>query len=235
VGRPFHATVPGAVVAFPVVVVFTVREVVLLVVGDEIVEGEPVMSGNEVDAGCRAAVVVLIEVGTSGESGSKFSEHTIRTSPIVPDTIPILTVPLSPARRKVSYLIPPFADVPRFSNEFYLGDYRILMDDIEKRTQFLDAVEFTRQRGGQVEPESIDMHLLYPVAKTVHHQPEYDWLIGFQCVTGACVIHVEPFVVFDEPIVGSVVYPFKRQCRTHMIPFGGMIVHYIENYFDACF
>ena len=50
-GRAFRAAVPRAVVVSSVVVVLAVRLVVLAVVGDQVGEGEPVMRGDEIDAG----------------------------------------------------------------------------------------------------------------------------------------------------------------------------------------
>ena len=47
--RALGAAIPGQVVRLAVAVVLEVRLVVLLVVGDEVVEGETVMGGDEVD------------------------------------------------------------------------------------------------------------------------------------------------------------------------------------------
>ena len=50
VGRTFDAAVPAAIVVGAVAVVLAVRFIVLLVVGDEIVEREAIVAGDEVDA-----------------------------------------------------------------------------------------------------------------------------------------------------------------------------------------
>ena len=49
VGRAFDAAVPGEVLVGAVAVVFAVGLVVLVVVADEVVEGEAVVAGDEVD------------------------------------------------------------------------------------------------------------------------------------------------------------------------------------------
>src|SRR5689334_16407395 len=49
--RPFHPTVPAAVVVVAVAVLFAVRLVVLLVVRNKVPQGEAVMCRYEVDAG----------------------------------------------------------------------------------------------------------------------------------------------------------------------------------------
>src|SRR5207237_7281981 len=51
VGRPLDAVVPRTVVGIAVLVVLAVRLVVLVVIGDGIVQREAVMRGDEVDAG----------------------------------------------------------------------------------------------------------------------------------------------------------------------------------------
>jgi len=51
VGRPFPAAVPTVIVVGSVAVVFAVGLVVLLVVGDEVIEREAVVGGDEVDGG----------------------------------------------------------------------------------------------------------------------------------------------------------------------------------------
>src|SRR3712207_7608945 len=47
--------------------------VVLVVIADEIVQRETVVSGDEIDARVRATAVVLIQIGTAGE---RSEEHT---------------------------------------------------------------------------------------------------------------------------------------------------------------
>ena len=63
VGRPLDAVVPRHVVVVTVPVVLAVGLVVLLVVADQIVQGEAVVGGDEVDAGVGAAAVPLVEIG----------------------------------------------------------------------------------------------------------------------------------------------------------------------------
>jgi hypothetical protein len=58
----FNAVVPAVVVGVAVAVVFAIGEVVFAVVADQIVEGEAVMGGDEVNAlasGCRLAALEI--------------------------------------------------------------------------------------------------------------------------------------------------------------------------------
>ena len=63
VRRASGATIPRAVVAAAVVVVLAVRLVVLVVVGDEVVEREAVMRGDEVNAGPGLAPLAIETIG----------------------------------------------------------------------------------------------------------------------------------------------------------------------------
>ncbi len=61
VGRPLDPAVPALVVVPAVAVLFAVGVVVLGVKRDEIVEGEAVMTGREVDALLRLAPLVAVD------------------------------------------------------------------------------------------------------------------------------------------------------------------------------
>jgi len=62
VGGALDAVIPRAVVVCPVAVVLEVCLVVFLVVGDEIVQREPVVGGDEVDRGEWVAPIGLVQV-----------------------------------------------------------------------------------------------------------------------------------------------------------------------------
>ena len=62
-GRAFDAAVPAPVVVGAVAVVLAVRLVVLVVVGDEVVEREAVVAGHEVDALLGLALLVAVDLG----------------------------------------------------------------------------------------------------------------------------------------------------------------------------
>ena len=67
VARPFHAAVPASVVVGAVAIVFAVRFVVLLVVGDQIVQREAVVARDEIDALLGFALLVAVDVGTADQ------------------------------------------------------------------------------------------------------------------------------------------------------------------------
>ena len=133
VGRPFGAAVPRAVVALAVAVVFAVRLVVLLVVGDEIAQREAVVRGDEVDARVRPPRGALVEIGAAGEPVGELGERLIGAAPEVAHAVAVLAVPLGPERREVADLVAAFADVPRLGDQLDLADDRILLDEVEER------------------------------------------------------------------------------------------------------
>jgi hypothetical protein len=73
--RPLYPAVPAPVVVGAVPVALAVGLVVLVVVGDEVVEREAVVTGHEVDALLRLPLLVAVEVGaaqeTRGQSGDR--------------------------------------------------------------------------------------------------------------------------------------------------------------------
>jgi hypothetical protein len=58
-GRALDTAIPRPIVGAAVVVVFAIRLIVFLVVGDEVVDGEPVMGGDEIDAGPSLATAMV--------------------------------------------------------------------------------------------------------------------------------------------------------------------------------
>ena len=69
-------------------------------------------------------------------------------------------------------MVPAFTDIPRFSNELHAREDRILVNDVEERGQPVDVVELTSERGREIEPKAVDVHLRHPVSKAVGDQLE---------------------------------------------------------------
>jgi hypothetical protein len=61
VRRTFHAAVPASALVGAVAVVLAVRLVVFAIVGDKIVQGEPVVRRDEVDARLGLALLVGVQ------------------------------------------------------------------------------------------------------------------------------------------------------------------------------
>ena len=57
---PSDAAIPREIVIVAVLVAVAVRLVVLFVVADQVVQGETIVRGDEIDAGVRASPIVLV-------------------------------------------------------------------------------------------------------------------------------------------------------------------------------
>ncbi|GAA1243966.1 hypothetical protein GCM10009646_34600 [Streptomyces aureus] len=163
VGGAFGAAVPGPVGALAVPVVLAVGLVALVVVRDQVAQGESVVGGDEVDAGARAAAVVLVEVGGAGEPGGELGEGVLAGAPEVPYGVAVLAVPLRPLGRELADLVAALADVPWLCDELDAADHRVLLDEVEEGGEPVHLVELPGKGGREVEPEAVDVHLGDPV------------------------------------------------------------------------
>src|SRR5216683_6519006 len=102
VRRSFGAAVPRAVVALAVAVLLAVRLVVLLVVGDQVLEREAVVRGDEVDARVRPAAGRGVQVGAAREPVGELAESRVLAAPVVAHGVAVLAVPLRPERDRKS-------------------------------------------------------------------------------------------------------------------------------------
>src|SRR5882762_9334436 len=87
----------------PVAVVFTVSLVVFFVVADEVLQGETVMGGDEVDARPGTTAAIAEDVGRAGDARGEFGNQPLLALPIAAHRSAVLRVPLGPARRNAQY------------------------------------------------------------------------------------------------------------------------------------
>ncbi|MEJ7703468.1 MAG: hypothetical protein WKF47_07320 [Geodermatophilaceae bacterium] len=120
------------------------------------------MRGHEVDARVPVAGRNARRGRGTGQPGAELADGAGLTAPEVADGVAVLAVPLGPQWREVADLVTAVADVPRLGDQLDLADDRILLDQVEERRQPVDIVQFSRQRGGEVEAEPVDMHLQRP-------------------------------------------------------------------------
>ena len=235
VGRPLDAAVPRPVVALAVVVVLAVGQVVLVVVGHQITQGEAVVGGHEIDRRDGSPGGGLIEVGGPGDPVGELAQGGVLAAPEVSDGVAELAVPLRPLRREVADLIAPGADVPRLGDELDLADGRILLHQFEEGAEPVDVVELPGQSRGEVEAETVDVHLADPVAQRVHDQLQRMRVADVEAVSGPGVVGVVALVLVDEAVVGRVVDPPERQRGAEVVAFGGVVVDHVEDHLDTCF
>ena len=175
----------------------------------------------------------LVEVGRSGEARRELAERLVLTAPIVAHGVAVLAVPFRPQRREVPDLVAAFADVPRLRDQLHLTDDRVLLDHVEERGEPVDVVQRARERGGEVEAETVDVHLEHPVPQAVHHAAAARGDAACSSVfPRARVVDVVAPVALGEPVVGLVVDAFERQHRPETVALGGVVVDDVEDHFD---
>ena len=195
-------------------------------------EREPVVGGEEVDAGERAAAVFLVEVGRAGDAVGELAQALFLTAPEVAHAVAVLAVPLLPLGGEVADLVAALADVPRLGDQLDLADDRVLLDEIEERRQPIDVVQPAGQRRGEVEAEAVDVHLGHPVAQAVHHELQRVRVPHVQAVAGAGVVEVVELVAVDQAVVGGVVEALHRQRGTEVVALGRVVVDDVEDHLD---
>jgi len=204
---------------------------VFVVVGNQIVEGEAVMGGDEIDAGRRLAVVDLIQVGAAGEALGEFPEDTIGPAPIIAHAVAVFAVPFRPAGWELADLVAILADVPGLGDELYAGDNGVLVDDAEEGAEAVDVIELAGQGGGQVESEAVDVHFVHPIPKAVHDERQDVGQAGVEGIARPGIIIVIALII-GEPVIFAVIYATVGECRSELVAFGGVIVDDVEKDFD---
>ena len=176
---------------------------------------------------------MLVEIRRSGYAGGELAEAGMLAAPEVPDGVAVLAVPLRPLRREVTDLVAAGSDVPGLGDEFDLADRRILLHEFEERAQPVDVVEPAGQGGGQVEPESVDVHFGHPVSEGVHDQLQRVRVTDVEAVARPGVVHVVPLVVVDQAVVGGVVDTAEPKRGPHVVALGGVVVDDVEDHLDT--
>src|SRR5581483_4278259 len=88
-------------------------------------------------------------------------------APEAADGVAILAVPRGPARRERADLIAADPGVPRLGDHLDAREDRVLADRLEERRVLRVALVLARERRREVEAETVDVHLLGPVAERV--------------------------------------------------------------------
>jgi hypothetical protein len=233
VGGTLGPTVPRAVVVGAVAVVLTVGVVVLLVVRDEIGQGETIVSGDEVDARRRPASFELVQIGAAREPVGELGQGRVLAPPEVANAVAVLAVPLGPLGWEVAHLVTAFTDVPRLGEELDLTHDGVLMDEVEERGQSVHVVELTSERRGQIEAEPVDVHLRDPVPQAVHHQAQHVGVAHVQRVPGACVVLVVLRLFGHRAVVREVVDAAHGEGGPHVVAFTGVVVDDVEDHLEA--
>src|SRR5271166_7169557 len=104
--------------------------------------------------------------------------------------VPILVVPLRPARREVAELVSTRAGIPRLGDQLDRRQRGILRHRVEKAGMLVVLAIDARECRGEVEAETIDTHFLAPVAQAVHYHAQHIRMARLECVSCAGEIAV---------------------------------------------
>ena len=141
----------------------------LFVVANQVMQRKAIVRGHEIDAGVRFTTAVLVQVAASTQSRCELRNGiSAIPAPKLPDRIAILAVPLGPQHGEITYLISALTQIPGFGNQLDLRQHRVLVNDVEERSQAIDFVQLSCQARWQDRSEIRPRASLDPVSQTVH-------------------------------------------------------------------
>ena len=228
------AAVPGEVVVVAVGVALAVLPVVLVVVGDEVGEGEAVVAGEEVDGVPGRAAGAAVEVGAAGEPRGQELRHAGVALHEAAHLVAEAAVPLGPPApaREAAHLVEP-GRVPRLGDELHVGHDRVGGDRLEQRRvrQHL-AVAAPPEDRGEVEAEAVDVHLGHPVAQRGQDLVAHHRVVAVERVAAARVVEVPPRLRVEE-VVGRVVEAAPAEGGAPLVALAGVVEDDVEDHLEA--
>jgi hypothetical protein len=207
---------------------------VLVVVGDEVAQREPVVRGDDVDGRRRPAPAAAEEVPRPGRTGRGLRERAVDAAPEVAHGVAEAPVPLRPQRGEPAEVVAVgLTDVPGLGDELDLGEHRVLVDKIEERRRRGEPAGLPPEGGGEVEAEAVDVHLGRPVPQAVEEHPQGRRVGDVEGVAAAGCVVVAARVAGHQPVVGRVVEALVAQGRAVLVALRGVVVDDVEDDLDA--
>ena len=215
-----------------VLVVLTVRLVVLVVIGDEVVQREAVVAGDEVDARVGSPPTGTEDVARAGQSGRQLGHLTEVAAPEAPHAVAKRAIPFRPARRELSETKAVGTRVPGLGDELDVRQDWVLLDDFEEGTRLLSR-HAAHEHWREVEAKAVDVHVFDPVAQAVGDESHRARVQRVDAVARARVVEVVALVVGDQAVVDGVIDAPQRQSRSKLIALGRVVVDDVEDDFNA--
>ncbi len=107
------------------------------------------------------------------------------------------------------------------------------MDGLEEGRVPVEGHPGAAERGGQVEAEPVDVHLLHPVAQRVHHQLQRLRVVEVEAVPGAGEVLEVARRLGGHHVVRQRVEPLEAQRRPEVVALAGVVVDDVEHHLDA--
>src|SRR6267378_4373183 len=235
---PFVAAVPRVVLVHAILIAVTIRPVALLVVRDEIVQGEAVVGGYIV----HALIGVISLCTTVGKEivAAIDATHQVRDHPRIAfnktaDVIAEPCVPLQPgnaweaATKLISAGVPGFCDEMQLTQLWISGDFT----EYGSVSPIEGPVRIAAEHRRQIKAESVDMHFMLPVPQAVHHHFAYVSFTEIQSVARAGVVGVGVHRVGGQHVIASGVETFVAVDRSLVIALASVVVDDIEHDADT--
>ena len=191
VRRTFEAAVPASVVVASVAVALAVFFVVLVVIGDEVVQRKTIVARNEIDTLLDFALPLTINAWAAKQTIGYAPHRIIRAPEEVADIIAKSVVPLLPAVSHEAADLIKSCRVPCLRDHLRTGQRRVGLDvPKHRRIRHDGAGRIARQDGCKIEAEPIHMHLVHPVTEAVHNHAPYNRMVRIQRVSCAGEVRV---------------------------------------------
>ena len=230
----FGAVVPGKVGVGAVAVVLGVGLVVLVLVRNQIGQGEAVMRGDEVDAARRAPFGGEDILG-AGEPGGEFGQGSTIATPETSGGVAEPVVPFTPMGREAAELVTAGANIPGFGDQLQIAQHGILGNRRQQRGCGVEPVRAAAERGGEVEAEPVHAAQIGPGAQRIHRQAQHLRMVQGQSVAGAAVVDVAGGIVRQPAVIAGIIQAAQRQSGAERIALPGMVQHDIDDGFNPGF
>src|SRR5277367_4581085 len=168
------AAVPAVVVVRTVLILIAVTPVVLVIVGDQVVQGEAVMGSHIVNAlvgVIRVSASVGEKIVAAIDAAHEIGNHACIALNEAANVVAKAAVPLQPCYAGESAAELKRSGIPRLRDQPHFSQLRVAGNCTEQRgvSPVERSIPIATEYRCQIEPESIDMHLLLPIAQAVHH------------------------------------------------------------------
>src|ERR1700722_9805874 len=175
--------------------------IVLLLVADQVVQCEAVMTSDKVDAARGSLARGQVQIRASTNSACERCSHARVATPEAAHIVTETAVPFRPPiGGEISHLISA-ASVPCFRDDLYITKNGILGNAFEKWSDAQNvAMLIPAEDGSEVEPKPVDVHMHDPVAKNTRHELSYHGVVGVQRIAHAGKVFVVPALVLLQHI-----------------------------------
>ena len=128
ISRPLRTAIPTIVLVVAVLIAFAIGFVVLVVVGDQIIEGEAVMGGDEVNAAHGIPVELGEGVKAAANDIAQITDHAGVALDEAAHRVPEATVPHRPAVADERTDLVETGSIPGFGNDLGTGQNGVRVD-----------------------------------------------------------------------------------------------------------